>query len=183
MIYDLKHITIRQYYAMEDASLFAKYLKLEELMTVRDNKFGKFDAENLEDLSYGQVGLLKRLISAPTLNGIFEMFNIVYGIEQAEYYKQDIVEYFYGMKWIKQEIGRIISNENKVLSHEPDAKFELAGGKALNVFRELPSLIMLAKDYGCFPEEVELRKYKRVFADLAYIKVHGDIAKAYRELK
>ena len=183
MIYNLKHITIQQYYALEDATLFAKYLKLEELMQVRDNKFGKYKASEFGDLSYGEVGLLKRLVSAPTLQGLSQIFNIVYSIELADYYKQDIVEYFYGLKWIKQEIGRIIKQENSTLSHEPDAKFELAGGKKLNAFGDYPSLVMLAKQYGCFPEEIEERKYNIVFADLAYIKVYGDIAKAYRELK
>lgn len=181
MIYNLPKVTVKEYYSLEESE-FIKYEKLYSMLLINDDLFLKHKAETLTKLSYGQVSTLKRAIMNPTFDEIMECMEIVYNIKQTKVLSADIVSYFYALKWIYQEVFKIIEREAKVLQSEPDAKMELAGIQRLNVLKELPGVIHLAKSFGKSPEEIYEWKYNLVFSILLHNKIYGEVEKAYQEL-
>lgn len=180
-MYNLPKITVLELYQQTDV-MFNKYMALEDIILVNDNRFMQYKAKPLGQLEYGQVGRLKKIITNITIDGVFEMFNIIYGVKRAAYNGADVVSYFYALKWIKQEITKLLEKEKKVLTSEPNFELELAGVKRLNMFGELGTLINLGRTFGMPPQDIERWTYNLVFSIMAYDKTSDEIKKRYSEV-
>jgi len=183
VIFDLKHITVKEFFSLDESEA-DKYLKLEEMLKVKNDMFGKYKATPLGELTFGDVGNIKKNLSEASFDSLFDCFKIIYNVKLGTYLSSDIVDYFYSMKWIKEEIVKLIENQRKVLKAEEDPLLKMADPKnRLGVFDELPTLIILGRSFGEDPEVIENWKYNKVFSILAYDKIHGEVQKRYNELK
>jgi len=122
-------------------------------------------------------------LSDPGFDSLFDCFTIIYGVKKTAYLGADIVSYFYAMKWIKQEIVKLIDTQKKVLEGEKDFAMEMAGAERLSIFGEFATLVIVGRSFGLDPEIIENWKYNKVFSILAYDKIHGEVQKRYNELK
>lgn len=181
-MFNLDKITVEEFFKLpeEDA---AKYMDLEDILLVKDSTFAKHRATELGELTYGNIGTIRRNLTEGTFDSVYDCFKIIYGISLRKYLDADIVDYFYAFKWIKQEVLKQINNEKKVLKSDPDYYSEMAGADRLKVFGEFATLLIIGRSFSKDPEEIENWKYNKVFTILAYDKIQGEVTKRYHELK
>lgn len=182
MIHNLKHINIGELYNL-DQDTFDDYMELKKLLLINDEFFMKRKARNLNDLTYGEVGQIKRNVKDVSIKGIAEIFHLIYGIRESEFMNANVVDYFYALKYIEDQIVKLLEKENKVLSSDPDPEMEIAGSKKLQIFGEVGTMINLGRSFGMDPQEIENWKYGFVFMILAYDKTYSEVQKRYREIK
>jgi len=181
MIEDLENITVKELFQLEEET-FNKYLKLQELLKPLDNFCG-YEAKALSHLEFGQVANLKEYFNEPTDAGILDAFKIVFGVKERQYFAADVVSYFYALNWIKIEVEKLVALEVKMLSGKPDPLMEMAGADRLQVFKELPILKRLGKEYGQPPQVIETWKYNFIFSLLLLDIVETDVQENYNQLK
>lgn len=182
MFDSLENITVAELWALEDESLFKSYLELQKVLEPAP-RFVGLDARPLGQLEFGQVANIKELKSNPSPAGILEAFNFVFGMNEKTYQAAPVVSYFYALNWILKEVDRIVEIENKMLADQPDPLYEMAGAKALEMFKELPVLDMLAQRYNQPPQIIETWSYNFVFSLLLMIKKTGEVRENYDRLK
>lgn len=180
-MFDLENITVFQFFQLNEERAY-KYVELQSIMNDKP-EFLKSKAKSLGHLSYGQVAKLKRTISKPTFENLFEAFHIVFGVKMNQYLNADIVSYFYALNWIRKSVKNILQKEFKALQSDVDPYLEMAGVKRLAAFGEMSTLITLGRQFSKTPEEIENWKYNLVFSIMLYDKVYGEVNKSYNEIK
>lgn len=181
MIFELNEITVAEFYNLEEEQAEG-YLQLSSLVNPKA-EFLKKPAKALGTLQYGQVSIIKRSLLKPSLEGLIAVFEMVFGVSGYLQKRANIVEYFYALKWISEEIAAMLQKESKYLSGKPDPFLEMAGAARLSIFGELPALKMLGTQYGKSPEEVATWSYNLVFSLLYMDNIETDVRDNYNELK
>lgn len=180
-MFDLDNITVEELYLLPPEK-FKYYMDLENVMLINDDIFIKRKARSLGSLSYGDVGSIKISLRDPSIDNIFEIFRIIYGIKEKDILGADVISYFYALKYVKKAIMDLLDSEKKALSSDPDPLLEMAGIKRLSILGEMTTLIRLGRSFGKSPEEIEEWKYNLVFAILVNDKISGEVEKEYRNL-
>lgn len=181
MVHGLDNISVKQLYQLPQED-FQNYMELQDIMRAKPI-FNKYKAKKIESLEFGQVAQLKRITLKPTYEGLINAFKMVYGCRTGQYQNANVVDYFYAINHIKQSVTALINKEQRTLVGEPDMFMEMAGAERLNIFAELNTLVLLGKQFGKSPEEVERWPYSMVFALVLHGKVSGEVQKRYYELK
>ena len=181
-MFNLEKITVAKLWALEDETLFNSYLELQKVLNPVP-VFCGLKAKALGSLEFGQVANLKEYISNPTPAGILDAFKIVFGVKEKTYLAADVVSYFYALNWITEEMQKLVDLEAKMLADKPDPLMDMAGAKALDMFRELPVLDMLAQRYSQPPQIVETWSYNFVFGILLMIKKTAEVRTEYNRLE
>lgn len=179
-MFNLTNISVKEFFQLNDQEVMS-YVELQTIMKSKPIFLNR-KAKDLGQLEFGQVAQLKRNISNPTFENLYESFKMVFGTKKMEYLSADIISYFYALNWIRENIISII-NKEKALAPEPDPDLEMAGVKRLSIFGEMSILINLGQKFSKTPTEIERWKYNLVFAILMYDKVHGEIQKNYMKIK
>lgn len=180
-MFDLEIITVRQFFELDETKA-ERYLSLQNILNPLP-KLGNKKATALGELSYGEVAQLKRNIAEPTVQNIFESFQMVFKIKWVEFITTDIVSFFYAINWIRTEIKELSKREAKALKSEKDPDLEMAGVKRLQPFGEFSTLIGLGEKFGKAPTEIENWKYNVVFTIMFHDKIYNEVAKNYQEIK
>lgn len=191
-MYNLDNITVGEFWKLNDEYLVNQYLAftMEErygeknpfYLNPKDSFAGK-QATPLGKLTFGEVANIKYQVQQPTDEGIIEMFETVFKVDNKTILKQDIVSFFYALNWIKQSIKELIEREQKNLSGDQDPMLEMAGVKRLVPFGELNTLKAIGQQFGKSPDEVENWSYNMVFSLMLHDKVAAEVQHAYNELK
>lgn len=178
----LPKISVKELYQL-DQDQFEDYIKLKQIMLVNDDRFMNTRATPINELTFGEVGLIKSYLKDVTIDSILKTFQIMYSVKEREFYNADVVSYFYGLKYIEREFVSLVDKERKVLASMPDPEMEFAGSKRLQIFGDSATMITLGRSFGKSPMEIESWKYGMVFTILAYDKVSHEVQKAYQQIK
>lgn len=178
-MFQLDNITVKELYLSEDIN---GYFELQKIMKPKP-EFGKHKAKELTDLAFDDVSKIKRVMLKPTYDGLFQVFQLVFGVRKLQYEMASVVDYFYALNHLKSEIKKIVEREKKMLTSDPDPMMSMAGSDRLNMFGELNTLKKLGMDFGKSPEEIGQWSYSLVFALTLHDKIHGEVEKRYYELK
>lgn len=182
MIHNLKNITVKELFQTDQES-FDDYMSLKKLLLMNDDIFSKHKATPLMQLTYGEVGIIKKSVKNITVESIFDIFKLIYKVKLNEFMNADVVDYFYAWKYIEDQIVFIVEKEKKVLASNPDPMMEIAGAGRLQMFGEAATLINLGRSFSLDPKIIEQWTYGFVFMILAYDKTFGEVQKSYNELK
>lgn len=181
MYWNLKNITIAELYQLDEYD-FLCYMELKKLMNSKPF-FCKREPKKITSLKFGEVSKIKRVIQKPTLEGLQEVFSIVFGVKKMQYQNAKVTDYFYGLNHITKSILEIVKREQKALKAKEDADLDAAGVDKLSRFGELSTLIEVGKKFGKSPEEIEQWKYSLVFSIIFYGKVENEIKDNYSQIK
>lgn len=181
MYWNLKHITVAELYQLEEYD-FLCYLELQKLMNAKPF-FCKKEARKITSLTFGEVSKIKRVLQKPSFEGLQDVFKMVFGTKQIQYYNADVVDYFYALNHITESILEIVKREQKALKGKSDSDLDAAGVDRLSKFGELSTLIEVGKKFGKSPEEIEKWKYSLVFSIIFYGKVEGEVKENYSKIK
>lgn len=183
MIFNLKNITVRQLFELDEHE-FAKYMTLKDCLKSKNEFDGKKGIE-ISSLTFAEVSEIKRIFFQPTFEGLFETFERIFKTDRHRFLRSDVISYFYALNYIGESVQKIIKNE-RLLSPDDDEEAFLmkeAGAERLKVFQELPVLLNLARSFGTTVQEVENWKYSLVFSILLHDKIQADVRKKFDELK
>lgn len=176
----LRKITTRQLFLLSNDKFDKYHRVLKHLDPIQLH--GKKQLESLTDLTFGEVTGIKMNLKHSSFNNMIDIFKTIFGLEQKEIYKVDVVQFYHALNWIKEEIQAIYEREVQSLSSTPDSKMKDAGIDDLNIFGEMNTLIMLGEKYGKAPQEIENWNYNLVFSLMLHQKISSDINKRYVEL-
>ena len=160
-----------------------KFKEYNDLLTFvkPKSKIGKYAAVQINTLAYGDVKMIQSQMG--TIEGVVKAFELMFGIEESELFKIKTADFYYGIKYIKNEIERISQIEKSVFdSDDVDQKMKDAGIEKLEVFKELNTIIPIASKFGVTPMEVERWNYDLVFSIQYHEKVSNEIQKEYMRL-
>ena len=179
-MFNLNHIKVKDFFHLKEDEA-AKYLELQNIMKSEDI-FLNYKAKPLGQLTFGEVSQIKRTFINPNYNSLLECFKLVFKVKEDKYLNSDIVNYFYALNWIKDQVMALVEKE-KMLIPDPDPDLEMAGVKKLSVFGEMSTLINLAQKFSTTPMEVEKWNYNVVFTTLLYQKLEGEVKRDYMNMK
>ena len=179
-MFNLNHIKVKEFFHLKDEDA-SKYLELQSIMKSEDI-FLNYKAKPLGQLTYGQVAQIKRTFKNPDYNSLLECFKLVFKVKEDKYLNSDIVNYFYALNWIKEQVMALVEKE-KMLVPDPDPDLEMAGVKKLSVFGEMSTLINLAQKFSTSPMVIETWTYNTVYTILLYQKIEGEVRKSYNQIK
>lgn len=179
MIFELKNIPVKKLFRSRD---FKSYLNLQSMIGAKD-VFVQKKAKSLQSIEFGQVASIKRTLVNPSYQSMFEVFNVIFGINLKQYERARAIEYLYAVNHIKREMLNLVARENKMLSGEADPIWNMAGADRLNRFAELNTLVKLGKEYGKEPREIERWTYATVFSLVLHDKTLREVQERYYELK
>ncbi len=181
-MFNLDHITVAELFNLKDQNKVKAYLLLESKLNPH-SKFLNRKANALGKLTYGEVASIKKAFAKPTYDKIYHCFDLVWKIKKTTFNGADVVEYFHALRWLKQEINKIVEREIKMFAGDLDPVLEEAGINRLTMFGELNSLKELGKQFGIRPKEIADWSYNEVFSLLLHDKVQAEVQKRYNELK
>ena len=143
---------------------------------------GKKKIESITDLTFGEVATIKMYLQETSYQNIIEIFKLIFGLEENQIHKIDVVNFYHSLNWIKKEVQNIYDREIQSLSSPPDSKLKDAGIDDLNIFGEMNTLIALGEKFGKAPQEIENWNYEIVFSLILHQKISAEINKRYVEL-
>ncbi|UAB85696.1 hypothetical protein INR75_06690 [Zunongwangia sp. SCSIO 43204] len=186
-MFNLDHITVLELFNLKDENKVKAYMNLEAAFDKNrihlHADFVNRKPSQLGLLSYGQVASLKKYFANPKYETIYKAFDMVFKVKQSTFNGADVVDFLYSLRWLKQEINKIVEREIKMFAGDLDPVLEEAGINRLTMFGELNSLKELGKQFGIRPKEIADWSYNEVFSLLLHDKVQAEVQKRYNELK
>lgn len=140
------------------------------------------EIKSITELTFGEVVTIRMQMQEPSLSNLINLFHVIFGIDQEQFYKIDSVSFFHSLNWIREEINKINNLENTSLKSDIDSKLKEAGIEQMAIFKELNTLISIGEKFGVTPQEVENWNYNLVFTLMLHQKKSFDISKKYNEL-
>lgn len=183
MIFDLDNITVRQLYELGTDD-FEKYSALQSVL-LSHNRFAGKDGQEITSLSFAEVCEIKRTFISPSVDGLFDVFRSIFKVTKNQFFRSDVVSYFYALNHIGNTMQQIMQRE-KLLAPQEDEDYFLmkeAGAERLSVFQELPVLLKLAERFATTPEVIETWKYSKVFTILLHDTMTDQVRRKFNELK
>jgi hypothetical protein len=177
---DLRNISTKKLFALQ-TERFEQYHNTLKHLKAKPILKGK-EAKPIESLTFGEVISIRHNLQNPTIDGIFEVFNLVFGLNRKELLKANVIQFYHAFNWVQEQILSITKREQKKLTSSPDEKLKSAGIEDLNIFGELNTLIALGEKFGKAPQEVEKWTYSFVFSLMYHDKISSDINKRYTKL-
>jgi len=175
----LRNITIKRLLKLPQTE-FEKYQSVLKFLKpkpfIKKNK-----AIPIEDLTFGQVLMIRNNLQNPTSKKISYIFATVFKMSERKLLRVKVVDFFHGLNWLQEQMKTLYEKE-KVLNVSTDPKLERAGIKDLNKFGELNTLISIAERFSIAPQVVETWSYSLVFALIYHSKVSNEINKRYSEI-
>lgn len=177
---DLTNISIKQLFALHSERFEQYHNTLKHLMPKPVLK-GK-QAKPIESLTFGEVITIKQSLNAPNIDGLLQVFSLVFRLRKADILKVDVLQFYHAFNWVQEQVITINKKEQKTLTSTPDGKLKEAGIEDLNIFGELNTLIALGEKFGKAPQEVEKWAYSIVFSLMYHDKISSDINKRYTKI-
>lgn len=175
----LKNITVEKLLNLPEDK-FREYNDLLEFVKPKD-KLGNYSAVQINTLSYGNVKLIQNGIG--TIERVVKSFELIFGINKENMFKLKTDDFYYGIKYIKNEVERISALEKAAFENKDvDQKMKDAGVDKLSVFKELNTILPIAQKFGVTPMEVESWNYDMVFSIQYHEKISNEIQKEYIRL-
>ena len=174
----IDNISIAQYLELEDTSEYDIFI---EAMTPV-NKFCKNPC-NTNNLTYNEIEVMKKILSAPTFSTLKELFILIYRIKgdidtspDQLFYNEKILTFFAAKNYIQEFMMKLIKKEQEWLHIEPSEKHQMVNAQErIAPFSFLISKMGIAEKYGVKPKEVGNWKYTEVFSILVATKVKEDL--------
>lgn len=172
----MENIKLYQYLQLSESEMMY-YANVFQFVKER-NSIGKYIAQKLTSLPFGEVTNIKNLAKDADFT---KVFMIVFGIPERRLMRIRVKEFFMALNWVKVELDQLITREKHLMGVE-DYEMVEAGSERMNVFKEMNILIPLSKEYGMTPEQIASWNYSTVFTIMYYDKVSRDVEKAYNEI-
>ena len=176
----MKNITIGQYKNLLDVT---EYKILENLNPV--NEFNNV-VFNPERLTYRDMcSLVKLLKTGNDWDSLYNIFKIMYGVDETDFYRCNIVEFYACRNYIFDYVMKMQKRESKLLqSISADTElWRSAGGDRLNKFSNIMPLVQLGELFGVYPFDLEDKYYNQIIVLLVALKERGEVQQAFSKLK
>jgi len=177
----MKNLTLKQYTHLPDTLQYDSILEHQK----PKNTFCRRSMD-INAMPYANVKYCIRLL--PKVNnwdGIRQLFAICFDVEEADFWKAPVTEYFAAKKFMIAEFERIIAIETKLLAtNSTDGHlWEMAGADKLKPYSDTLPLLQLGKQFGQYPFDLGRKPYGEVFSLLAQTKLQNEVESEYRKLQ
>lgn len=176
----MKNITLKHYTTLPDT---LQYDAILEHLKPQNSFAGK--TMNINQMPYSNVKYCIRLLPKVTdWNGIKQLFEICFDINERQFWRASIKEYFAAKKFLIAEFERIIAIESKVLaSQSTDGHlWHMAGADKLKPYSDTLPLLQLGKHFGQYPFDLGRKPYGEIFSLLAQTKTQNEVESDYQKL-
>ena len=176
----MKNISLKQYTRLRDTTQYD--LLLEHL-----NPANTFAGRQMDiaKIPYANVKYCIRLLpKVSDWNGVRQLFEICFDIDEKSFWKAPVTEYFPAKKFMLKELERIMKTENKLLStmSTDSHLWDMAGADKLKPHSDTLPLLQLGKLLGQYPFDLGRRPYGEIFSLLAQTKTQNEVETEYRKL-
>lgn len=163
-----------------DTEEFSEYLNLAKYLIPKN----VFDCKPIQLQEWGKVKKYQHALNKQEFGEkeLTEMFTDFTGIESSKVGNLKVIDYFYQLKWIIDELFNLSEKEQKVLNSILTPEQLEAGFEDLNRFGYFSTLHALAGKDVTKHDEVERQTYEKIFAVLYLEKVSNDIDKNYHDI-
>lgn len=147
--------------------------------------FGKIKIPNVKSLKYGNVVLLKRLLTEGTTDAIIEAVSIVTKLPKESVYYFTIIPFYSIYNSILSQLIEINNMENNELSSEDEdiVMIEAQANERMSKFGILNTIDNLAGGDLTKWKEIEEMPYMVVFTKLMMERTRGDIMRDVRAIQ
>lgn len=176
----MNNITLGKYRELTDVSEYKILEKLNPVNLLNSVEF------NQEDITYKEMRMIVALLKNGTdWKSLHNVFKIMYGITETDFYKRDVVEFFQCRNYVFDYVMRMQKRESSLLkSISTDTElWRTAGGDRLNKFSNIMPLIQLGELFSIYPYDLEDKKYNEILVLLVAIKERGEVQQAFSKLK
>lgn len=174
----VENISVNEFFKLNEAERYAalfNWLKPK-------NSFRGF-VMNEDDLTYGNILVLKESLSKASITSYFNIYKICYNQTPEEFLKGNVIEFAQSNRYIINFIKQLTHRESQLLESEPDAKWLQAGGDRMNIFGDKSVLITLGRQFGKSPREISEWKYSEVFMCMYFNHLENSINKNYNKIR
>lgn len=181
--FKIDNISILEYFQLEDTKEYDFYIEYMKPSSM----FGRY-VSRFKELTFDEVGYIKRTIQQPTVETIKNVFLMVFHLRDNEeetaedyFFNQSIFDLFRCQKQIDLEIETIAKRESNAYQQRIDPKLiAIDAAKKLQPYQHQLSRMKVAEKYGKTPAEIGRWKYSEVFSILATLsqldRINADYA-------
>lgn len=176
----MKNISLKHYTRLRDTLPYDSIL---EHLNPQNSFSGK--AMNINAMPYANVKYCIRLLpKIADWNGIRQLFEICFDIDEKAFWKATITDFFAAKKFVIAEFERVIATENKLLaSMSTDSHlWQMAGADKLKPYSDTLPLLQLGRLFGQYPFDLGRKPYSEIFSLLAQTKAQNEVEEEYRKL-
>ncbi|MFL9845074.1 hypothetical protein [Flavobacterium rhizosphaerae] len=176
----MKNITLKQYARLPDTSQYDNIL---EHLNPK-NTFARKQMD-INTMPYVNVKYcIKMLPKIKDWQGVFQLFEISYGVTEKTFWRTRVTEYFAARKFMLKEFERIIKTENTVFAAQSTDShlWEMAGADKLKPYGDTLPLVQLGKLLGQYPFDLGRKPYGEIFSLLAQTKAQNEVEAEYQKL-
>lgn len=176
----MKNITLKHYTRLKYT---LQYDLILEHLKPKNNFGGK--QMNIHTMPYANVKYCIRLLpKISDWNGIRQLFEICFDIDEKTFWKAPITDFFAARKFVVEEFARIIAIENKLLAtmSTDSHLWDMAGADKLKPYSDTLPLLQLGKQFGQYPFDLGRKPYGEIFSLLAQTKAQNEVENEYRKL-
>ena len=174
----LDNIKVDQFFKLDNADKFGIYFN-----TLKERNLFRGVVMNPNELSYSDILVLRESLTDVSIESYFTIYKICYNQEPEEFLKGTILEFIQSNRYIINHLKQLAHRESQLLEHEPDPKWEAAGGERMSVFGGKATLIQLGEQFGKSPREIGDWKYSEVLMVMIYNNRLQSIMKLYNKAK
>lgn len=184
--FKIENISVLQYFQLEDTSEYDFYIDYVK----PSSNFGRYKSR-FKELTFDEMGYIKRAIQKPTVESIKNVFVMVFHIRdtyeqtsQDYFFNQSIFDLFRCQRQIDVEMAQISKREANAYQQRVDPKLiAIDAAKKLQPYQHQLSRMKVAEKYGKSPDEVGGWKYSLVFSILATLSQLDRINSDYAQQK
>lgn len=178
----LKDISVEELFNLPE-NQFLEYQRI--LSNLKPKPFfGHFKSTEFIDLNFGEVSEIME--SLDTLEGLTNVFCSVFKMKQSHFKNGKCTDFFYAFNWIKSQIKQIQETEEFAFNHKDFSgeaeKWKEANQGRLDKFGILNATVMLGKQFGVLPSQIEALPYHEVFGMLYHGKEFSQVQKEFNNL-
>ncbi|MCB0515187.1 MAG: hypothetical protein KDD49_03880 [Bacteroidetes bacterium] len=170
----MRNITTKELFVLPPDKFNKYYNTLKHLAP--KSEINGIAAPVIEELTFAQVAMLKKMTSTPDYTNLTKVFELVFGVGIEN---MDVVSFFAGFNYIIESLKTI--NKREQMLNAKDPKWEAAGIDKLGIFGALNQLAAIAQQFSTSPQDVENWSYSLVFALSYKNKIEAEILKNYQE--
>lgn len=180
MIEEIQNIKLKHLNRLP-SDQYDQYRQVLQYLKPMDTIKGK-RANDLMQLTFNEVELIKRSFSNPDISNMETIFSIVFGLSKKELLSCKLIEFFHAYNYVIKQISVIIEQEAAKLKADTSIELQQAGIESMQIFGVLNTLDALALRYGTDPDKVKEWQYGYCFSLLYKMNMENKVQKNYNAI-
>ena len=175
----MRNITVKQYFNLKDS---IHYDALLQFVKPDNNFLGK--KIEIVSLPYTNVKYCINLMQKiNTTKNVFELFNIIFDVQSADFYEAKVIDYFKAKNYIIAAFKLINENELRLSQGGSTdlGKWKMAGAEKLSPYDMVLPLDQLGERYSIYPMDLGMKPYSEIFYLMAMTKILNEVNKNYNK--